>query len=426
MTANIRFITTNLADTATITASSTSGTLVAANLQADERAAVWRSATLEIASAPTVNAAGTGYVPTNTITLLVTGSTSTVKGVVTVATTKVVSATIQAAGTGGTPGAAVVTGTTGTGTKFQANVTINGTGNISSVDSISVGGSYTVNPTNIAIEPVTGGGLSGAALTVVMGVNTITLTTSGTYTVGGTVATQFSTSGTGTGATFTGLLFVVVTQTLLLEWAATTSINSICMAWANFTSAATIEIKGFTLTTDYPATPAFTENFTSEAAFTNVDPQAQCWLSATFPVRKILITIADTTNTDAYIEISRLAAGVYISPVKNASYEAFSIGWVEQTKPARAESRDLRIDTMGRFRRMQINLPDLESVSRNDVINMIAKGLGSGVWVAVFPDDSAVSTRQLHGFWGALVQDSNLTYPLFNAWATTLVFEEMG
>ena len=168
-------------------------------------------ATLQLATTA-INAAGTGYVPADTITLA--GGTSTTKAIVTVSTTKVVSATVAAAGTGGTPGSATVTGTTGTGTKFQATVTIDGGGEITSVDAIAVAGSYTANPTDIANEPVTGGGLTGAQLTVVMGAATFAYTNRGNYTVGSTTFTQDSTSGAGTGATFNAGLFGARTFTI--------------------------------------------------------------------------------------------------------------------------------------------------------------------------------------------------------------------
>lgn len=161
----------------------------------------------------TIAAAGTGYVPTNTITT--TGSTGT-NPILTVASTKVVSATVASGGTGGTPGTQTVTGTTGTGTKFQASVTVSGGGAITAVGSITVAGAYTVNPTSIAAEPVTGAGLTGATLTVVMGVNAVTVSTPGDCTVlASSPVAQGSTSGAGTGATFTvlwGVLSIVVTS----------------------------------------------------------------------------------------------------------------------------------------------------------------------------------------------------------------------
>lgn len=81
----------------------------------------------------------------------------------------VVSATVVNAGTGGTAGAQTITGTTGTGTKFQASVTVTA-GAISAINSITVQGSYTVLPTNPTAEPVTGGALTGATVSLVMGI----------------------------------------------------------------------------------------------------------------------------------------------------------------------------------------------------------------------------------------------------------------
>jgi hypothetical protein len=157
------------------------------------------------------------YAPADTITLA--GGTSTVAAVVTVASTQVLGAAIANAGTGGTTsptGGTTVTGTTGTGTKFQANVTI-ASGSITYVNYISLAGAYTVNPTAPAVEPITGGGLTGATLNLNIGVLTFTLTTAGLFTANppGDILTQGATSGSGIGATFFQGLFAPVSMTLV-------------------------------------------------------------------------------------------------------------------------------------------------------------------------------------------------------------------
>ena len=154
-----------------------------------------------------VNAPGVDYEAGDTIAL--TGGTQTTPAELTVVTTKVVSAAISNAGAGGTPGPAVVTGTGGTGTKFQAIVTIDGTGVIISVNSISVAGSYTVNPTSP--DPVTGGGLVGAELDVVLGIEAVSISDAGVFTENPSTAsfTQDSTSGAGTGATFASAIMSI-------------------------------------------------------------------------------------------------------------------------------------------------------------------------------------------------------------------------
>lgn len=140
------------------------------------------------------------YVPGDTITL--TGGTFTAAPVLTVTHTKVQSATVAAGGSGGTDGTQTVTGTTGTGTKFTASVTV-ASGAITAVLSITTGGDYTVNPTSLTNEPVTGASLTGAELHVVMGVLTTTIFSGGVYSVlPSNPVAQGSTSGSGTGATF--------------------------------------------------------------------------------------------------------------------------------------------------------------------------------------------------------------------------------
>jgi hypothetical protein len=104
-------------------------------------------------------------------------------GQITIKTTEIMSATVVAGGTGGTPGYALVTGTTGVGVPFEANVTINSSGQISAVNSIYYGGLYTTNPTSLAAEPVTGGGVTGATLSLITGAVEAWISKPGNYTV---------------------------------------------------------------------------------------------------------------------------------------------------------------------------------------------------------------------------------------------------
>jgi hypothetical protein len=87
----------------------------------------------------------------------------------------VLSVTINAGGSGGTNGQVVIAGTTGTGTKFQAKGVISG-GALTSITSIVNAGSYTVDPTSLTAEPVTGGGLSSATVGLTMSGDSAVLT----------------------------------------------------------------------------------------------------------------------------------------------------------------------------------------------------------------------------------------------------------
>lgn len=159
------------------------------------------------------------YAPGDSATL--TGGTSSVAPVISVATTQVVSATIAAGGTGGTNGTQTVTGTTGTGTRFQASVTVAG-GIITAILSVTVAGSYLTNPTLLTAEPVTGAGLTGATLSLNMGILTFNIVNPGSFTVNSATFTQSASSGAGTGATFNAGLFGVNAATITTAGSYTT------------------------------------------------------------------------------------------------------------------------------------------------------------------------------------------------------------
>ena len=158
---------------------------------------------VNVITAVSVSTAGTGsagannYYPND----IVYGTSSPTKGQYLITHTKVLTATVVSGGTGGTPGAVTITGTTGTGTKFQATGTINGGGVLTGALTVTVAGDYTVNPTNPAVEPVTGGGLSGCTVSLGIGALTVSILVPDVSTT--TPATITPTGGSGTGLVLT-------------------------------------------------------------------------------------------------------------------------------------------------------------------------------------------------------------------------------
>lgn len=149
--------------------------------------------------APT--SAGTGYAPADLI--FMGGGTFTRAAKAAVMTTQVITATVVSVGTGGTNGPVTITGTTGNGTLFQATGTI-ASNHLTGPLTVTTVGGYTLNPTNIAAEPVTGGSLLGATVSLTLGVASFQITDPGYYTaVPANPISQGSTTGAGSGATFT-------------------------------------------------------------------------------------------------------------------------------------------------------------------------------------------------------------------------------
>lgn len=118
---------------------------------------------------------GAGYttIPAVALTPPATGAKATGSGATATAVMRAVSATVAAGGSGYTNGTQTLTGVSGTGTKYQASVNVAG-GVVTAVNSITVGGAYTVMPT-LAGDATTGGGGTGATLNLSMGVASYTI-----------------------------------------------------------------------------------------------------------------------------------------------------------------------------------------------------------------------------------------------------------
>lgn len=214
-------------------------------------------------------------------------------------------------------------------------------------------------------------------------------------------------------------------QDLDFRWAADETVDSGGGFWSNLTPAATVRMRGYTVEAGDSGL-VFDQTVSPDTGLNIGNVTFQNWLAAALNIRHVKITITDAGNPVGYIEISRICIGKRIEPIRNMFQQAFTLGWKEQSKPVRAESRDLRIEPLGRFRSMKLNLGLLEQASRDLIIDMVNNGLGRGVWVSAFPENSTPSTRQLYSFWAALVQDTDFGYPNFDTWSASLVFEEMG
>ena len=149
-----------------------------------------------------VVAKGTGYAPGDTISPV--GGTGVQQApVVTVAATAAVAGTTAAGGASGVgTSCTTITGTTGTGHPFVATGTIAG-GALTGALTVTYQGAYTVNPTNIAAEPVTGCSLVGARVSLTMGALGVQLTNPGAWTAPPSSPAATTSSGSGMGVTLT-------------------------------------------------------------------------------------------------------------------------------------------------------------------------------------------------------------------------------
>lgn len=160
-----------------------------------------------------VNAAGTGYAPTNTIALTSVGGATTTPAGVTVTSTKLVSVAVNAGGSGYLVGDTITLAGGVSSPAAVLTVATVSTGAVATF-TISTAGVFTTNSATFTQASTSGSGTGATFNTAVFGVGVVTATTAGVFTTNPTSFTQTSTSGSGTGATFNTPIYGVNTATV--------------------------------------------------------------------------------------------------------------------------------------------------------------------------------------------------------------------
>ena len=105
------------------------------------------------------------------------------------------------------------------------------------------------------------------------------------------------------------------------------------------------------------------------------------------------VTISDATNTDGYLQASRLFAGVASTPIVNTSFGLQS-SWEEGTQQFRSEGGSLRSDSKPQFRQINLTLGYLEAGERSGFFeNVRVVGLRKDFLVSVFPEYNGAQER---------------------------------
>lgn len=231
------------------------------------------------------------------------------------------------------------------------------------------------------------------------------------------------------------------TATLTLTYTTAEFIGMIALPFCNLTSASEIRVRTYTNVAD--AAPIVDTGFVSAAAATplglwewgNVPLgvnaysyggaiYGRVWFE-TNPVKKVVIDIDDSTNTTGYIEASRLVAGAYFSPERNAELNPT---WEmrESSKSERNDASDLITDIGTFSKKIGFSLEHMSPADRNSITNILkGNGMSRPVFVSLHPEHEDSSLEQLYQIYGKLPQQSTVGVPYWNTYNTTLEIEEM-
>lgn len=142
-------------------------------------------------------------------------------------------------------------------------------------------------------------------------------------------------------------------------------------------------------------------------------------------ISQAVITLFDSTNPVGYVEASRLIVGNHWSPGYNPDFGA-GLGFVDNSKNQRSEAGDLLTDAGTRAKKLTMNLSMMSEADRRQMVNIWrGNGLGKGVFVSLFPEDSDPVREQIYMVYGKLTNISSLVLSGFQQYQWPLEIEEV-
>ena len=150
---------------------------------------------------------------------------------------------------------------------------------------------------------------------------------------------------------------------------------------------------------------------------------ARMWLPAALQAYGLAVDIVDAGNLQGYIEAARLVAGPYWSPVYNASDASMTV--VDTTELYRTDAGDQGANAGYRYRRVPVSLSTMPAADRATCANILRNSRAYPVLVSVFPEVADLVLERDHMVYGRRSKDSDVAIQYATAYSTTIEIEEI-
>jgi len=229
---------------------------------------------------------------------------------------------------------------------------------------------------------------------------------------------------------------------ITLTWTNLEVVKMVALPFASLTTSATMRVRGYTNTTDPEGSPLFDTtalaccpvgsnyewgNFSSLSVNNygfGGGKTAVLWFTGG-SVRKIIVSLADSTNPNGYLEASRVVCGDYWESTYNADYGA-SMGAADLSKHERSDAGDLRTDRGPRYKTLTVDITLMPAADRDVVWKiMYGNGMTRPVFFSLIPQSTDASEEAIHQLYGKLARTAALRYQFINQFNTTLEIEEV-
>jgi hypothetical protein len=150
---------------------------------------------------------------------------------------------------------------------------------------------------------------------------------------------------------------------------------------------------------------------------------ARHWLPVEIAARAVAVDITDPDNLQGYLEAGCMVASSFWSLTYNAS--AASVTMVDRTEISRSAAGGQLADPGTMSRKVPVDLRTMPSSDRATFLNLVRNSRAHPILLSVFPMDADAARERDFMVYGRRTKDSDLAYQFMNAYATTLEVEEI-
>jgi hypothetical protein len=136
-------------------------------------------------------------------------------------------------------------------------------------------------------------------------------------------------------------------------------------------------------------------------------------------------TLDVISNTQNFVELSRIIIGDYWSPKYNTEF-GISVELQDSSTEIRTDAGDLVTEVAPTNKLLSFSLNYMEKEDR-DILFSIARNVGRyrSIYVSIFPEDDDKQKEYLHQVYGRLVQNVTITHPMYTIYSTSLSIQEV-
>lgn len=229
-------------------------------------------------------------------------------------------------------------------------------------------------------------------------------------------------------------------STIDMTWSSAQTLSAVVLPFSNLSATATIRVRMYSDTGmasmvydsgTVTAVPAVLSSIYPNTVGSNYrysyggNYSARKYTTKVTTCRGLKIDIVDTSNTDGYLEISRIIVGDYWSPVYNTQF-GLSVGTKDLSTTYRTQTGNLTTDNGSTYKTLSFDLSYLTASDRDTLFSIInTGGIKKSIYVSLFPEDADPNKEQIHQIYGRFLEAATITHPMYTVYASSLTVEEV-